>query len=269
MARSLDPKKIKSAQRALEVLEYFQGGRSEATVMDIARSMGYPQSSTSELLGCLVSLGYLTRDRSARTYRPTARVAVLGAWVQPNLFREGRLLPLMDELAQEANAAIVLGNRVGLEIQYIHSVAAAGAADVVEGASASLAHSAMGKAVLAAMDRNYMRKLMHRLNAESAPEMRAPFDQLALECDAIQAQGYACAPDGNGGWMIATLLAQPGHDESLTLGILLSREQFETSREHYVQLLRGAVARLAVRVQTAPRPMARREDASAPMQMAI
>ena len=127
MTRSLDPKKIKSAQRALEVLEYFQGGRSEATVMDIARSMGYPQSSTSELLGCLVALGYLTRDRSARTYRPTARVAVLGAWVQPNLFREGRLLPLMDDLAHEVSAAVVLGNRVGLNIQYIHAVSPGGA----------------------------------------------------------------------------------------------------------------------------------------------
>ena len=96
MARSLDPKKIKSARRALEVLEYFQGDRTEATVMDIARSMGYPQSSTSELLSCLVALGYLTRNRAARTYKPTARVAVLGARVQPKLFRDGRLLGKTD-----------------------------------------------------------------------------------------------------------------------------------------------------------------------------
>ena len=50
MGRALDPKKIKSAQRVLEVLEYFTHDREEATVMDIARAMGYPQSSTSELL---------------------------------------------------------------------------------------------------------------------------------------------------------------------------------------------------------------------------
>jgi DNA-binding IclR family transcriptional regulator len=247
MARSLDPKKIKSAQRALEVLEYFRGGRAEATVMDIARSMGYPQSSTSELLGCLVALGYLTRDRSARTYRPTARVAVLGAWVQPNLFREGRLLPAMDELAREAGATIVLGNRVGLEIQYIHAVARAGLqANVAEGEAASLTHSAMGQAVLAAMDRNYMRKLLHRINAESEAEQRVSYEAAAQECDETKGRGFASASE-HGGRMIAMLLSHGGQDEGLALGMLLTQEQFDNQQEFFVQLLRGAVARLAVR----------------------
>ncbi|MGE0742381.1 MAG: IclR family transcriptional regulator [Hyphomonadaceae bacterium] len=267
MARSLDPKKIKSAQRALEVLEYFQNGRTEATVMDIARSMGYPQSSTSELLSCLVALGYLTRDRAARTYRPTARVAVLGAWVQPNLFREGRLLPTMDELAQEAGAAVVLGNRVGLDIQYIHAVTPVGVeVRVREGVSASLAHSAMGKAVLASMDRNYMRKLMHRLNAESAPELRVPFEAVVQECDATYAQGFALA-DEHGGRMISMLLSQNGPEDGLALGMLLTHEQYETRREYFVQLLRGAVARLAPKAATQRYSAPPRSAERAPMQM--
>ena len=37
MGKSLDPKKIKSAQRVLEVLEFFNSDRQECTVMDIAR----------------------------------------------------------------------------------------------------------------------------------------------------------------------------------------------------------------------------------------
>ena len=106
MVKSLDPKKIKSAQRALEVLEYFSDARPTATVMDIARSMGYPQSSTSELLNCLVSLGYLNRDRDQRTYRPTARVAVIGSSVQPELFRKGRLLAILDHLAEETGGIV-------------------------------------------------------------------------------------------------------------------------------------------------------------------
>jgi DNA-binding IclR family transcriptional regulator len=246
MGRPLDTKKIKSAQRALEVLEYFQSGRSEATVMDIARSMGYPQSSTSELLSCLVALGYLTRDRSARTYRPTARVAVLGARVQPNLFREGRLLPMMDELAREAGAQVVLGNRVGLNIQYIHAVSHDESEPRMrEGASASLAHSAMGKAVLASLERNYMRKLMHRYNAESEPEQRVAFETIAQECDQAQTRGYTEAEEEGAGRMIAMLLSKGGQEDGLALGMLLTQEQYETHLEHFVQLLRGTVARVA------------------------
>lgn len=244
MARSLDPKKIKSARRALEVLEYFQGDRTEATVMDIARSMGYPQSSTSELLSCLVALGYLTRNRAARTYRPTARVAVLGARVQPKLFRDGRLLTMMEELAQETDATVVLGNRVGLEVQYIHAISAAGSATrICDGVSAVLSQSAMGKAVLASMDRNMMRKLMHRLNAESAPELRVSFDAMARECEETLAQGYAAAQE-RGGHMIAMLLPQ-GVEEGLSIGIFLTDGQYESRLDYCVQALRGAVARIA------------------------
>lgn len=262
MARSLDPKKIKSARRALEVLEYFQGERTSATVMDIARSMGYPQSSTSELLSCLVALGYLTRDRSARTYRPTARVAVIGARVQPRLFRDGHLLAMMDELAKETDTTIVLGNRVGLDMQYIHAVSAPGSTlHVGEGASAPLAHSAMGKAALAGMERSYVRKLMHRVNAECSHELRVPFESIAQDCDTTTSQGYAVANE-LGGVMIAMVVSHGGAEQSLALGMLVTAAQYEARREYYVQVLRGAVARLAHAVP-APRYVAERE----PVQM--
>ena len=267
MARSLDPKKIKSARRALEVLEYFQGDRTEATVMDIARSMGYPQSSTSELLSCLVALGYLTRNRAARTYRPTARVAVLGARVQPKLFRDGRLLATMDEIAQETGAPIVLGNRVGLDIQYIHTAAPADAhVRIEDGATVALAHSAMGKAILAAADRNYTRKLMHRVNAESEAGMRVPFETIARECDETASRGYAVSNE-RGGRMIAMLVSQGGPEEGLALGMLLTEDQFETRREHFVQVLRGAVARLAFSPSAQQRYSSPRASEHAPMQM--
>lgn len=266
MARSLDPKKIKSARRALEVLEYFQGDRGEATVMDIARSMGYPQSSTSELLSCLVALGYLSRDRAARTYKPTARVAVLGASVQPKLFRDGRLLAMMDELARETGATIVLGNRVGLDIQYIRSVSPEAATlRVSEGSAAPLAHSAMGKAALASMDRAYVRKLMHRVNAESEQDLRVPFEIMAQQCDEIAAQGYAVAEE-RGGRMIAMLVSQSGPEDGLALGMLLSEQQFEDQREYFVQALRGAVARLAPSAPSRFTPQ-RSVSERAPMQM--
>src|SRR5688572_9741888 len=191
MVKSLDPKKIKSAQRALEILEYFSDARPTATVMDIARSMGYPQSSTSELLNCLVALGYLNRDRDQRTYRPTARVAVIGSSVQPELFRKGRLLAILDHLAEEAGVTVTLAHKVGLSVQYIHMVSG-GQAPVEIDASASLAASAAGKALLASFDPDLVRKLVHRINAE-APEGadRVCAVEFAETLRAVRIQGYA------------------------------------------------------------------------------
>ena len=255
MASGLDPKKIKSAQRVLEVLEYFNDERQEATVMDIARSMGYPQSSTSELLGCLVALGYLHRDRYARTYSPSARVALVGAWVQPAFFRGGRLLPMMDELVKEANAPVVLAARVGLEAQHIHTVSPAGQGRASQPVApkAPLLHSAAGKALISTMDPERVRKLVHRLNAESDAEMRVSADALIEDLRQIRSQGYAVGHDGVVG-MVAILLPQAGPEERLVLGIRGSAAEVEERTEEWVRLLRSAAARRLGPVQVSPLP---------------
>src|SRR3546814_12336581 len=49
---------VKSAGRALQILEYFDDARREANMIDISRALHYPESSTSILLRSLVALGY-------------------------------------------------------------------------------------------------------------------------------------------------------------------------------------------------------------------
>lgn len=256
MARSLDPKKIKSAQRVLEVLEYFTDGREEATVMDIARAMGYPQSSTSELLSCLVALGYLHRDRYARTYKPSARVALLGAWVQPTLFRHGRLLPMMDELVAESGATVVLATKCGVDVQYIHAINANAdeAAYWSTGAKAPLLHSAVGKALCSTTDPDLVRKLVHRLNAEAEAEMRVSYDALATDLREIRANGYAVGRLEGGGGMAAVLLPQASAEEQLVLGICGLSDDFGERTDEYVNMLRAAVARHLGPVVASSRP---------------
>src|SRR5690606_23559085 len=50
---------VKSAARALRVLELFDELRRDARVAEISMRLGYPQSSTSVLLKCLEKAGYL------------------------------------------------------------------------------------------------------------------------------------------------------------------------------------------------------------------
>jgi DNA-binding IclR family transcriptional regulator len=253
--KSLDPKKIKSAQRALEVLEYFTDERPTATVMDIARSMNYPQSSTSELLGCLVALGYLDRDRDARTYRPTARVAVIGSSVQPDLFRKGRLLAILDHLAEEAGVAVTLAHKVGMSMQYIHLVRPAGhATPAGVGTATGLASSSAGKALLATFDPNLVRKLVHRINAEaheSAPRICAT--ELADELRAASIQGYAMAVEDD--LASLSMLVSLSRDAApLVLTIHGDAAFFAENRDWLLQMTRGSIARLTN--PTAPRPLA-------------
>lgn len=244
MGKSLDPKKIKSAQRVLEVLEFFNSDRQECTVMDIARQYGYPQSSTSELLSCLVALGYLRRDMWSRTYKPTARAAMLGAWVQPRRFRHGLIASMMDELAAETGASILLASRIGVSVQIAHAVLQDGAGERLSaGASLRLLHSAPGKALLSTNCINNTKKVVHRINAECDEHHRIKVDEFLQELSAVRTQGFAVSFEENGYGMISIQLPSSAEEETLALTVVADAEQVRACLDDIVQILRGAIAR--------------------------
>ena len=70
---------VKSAMRTFEVLELFAEHRRPMALNEIYTGLGYPQSSTTNLLKSMVLLGYLNYNRARRTYLPTMRVGALGA----------------------------------------------------------------------------------------------------------------------------------------------------------------------------------------------
>lgn len=241
MRRSLEAKSIKSAQRVFEVLEYFDARHPDASVMDIARRYGYPQSSASELLSYMESLGYLRRGANRRTYQPSIRVAMLGAWAQPRLMREGRLLPMMDELAKETGAAAVLAGNSGVRLQCLHVVpGSARAAAPAQGALLPLLRSAAGHALLARCDRELVRKYVHRLNAEAERgEDRVAFDTLSAQLNAVEKHGRARVEDDTG-LSIAITLPHGDPGEPLALALHAPRG---TDEGALLRRLQNAVAR--------------------------
>lgn len=190
MGNSLEAKAIKSAQRVFEVLEYFDAEHPEASVTDISRRYSYPQSSASELLSYMVHLGYLRRGSRGRTFRLSMRVAMLGTWVQPDLIRSGRLLRLIDDLADETGATVVLATNMGVRLQCLHVVRRDSAAPH-QGDLLPLLHTAEGRALLLTTDRQLVRKYVHRLNSEAEDDAaRIRFEEIAAELDAASARGY-------------------------------------------------------------------------------
>lgn len=239
MKRSLEAKSIKSAQRVFEVLEYFDAEHPEASVTDISRRYGYPQSSASELLSYMVHLGYLRRGSRGRTFRPSMRVAMLGTWVQPQLVRSGKLLRLMDELANETDCSVILATNNGVRLQCIHAVRRAPDAPN-QGDMLPLLRSAEGRALLLTAERELVRKYVHRLNAEAeAEDDRIRFDELAADLDGASARGYVRMTDG-GASAFAILLPNTERSEQLSLCV---RAPAGASEEAVVRAMRSIVSR--------------------------
>lgn len=239
LSKLLEAKSIKSAQRVFEVLEYFDQDHPEASVSDISRRYGYPQSSASELLSYMVHLGYLCRGSRGRTFRLSMRVAMLGTWVQPDLIRSGRLLRLIDELANETGATVVLATNNGVRLRCLHVVGRGDDAPH-QGDCLPLLHSAEGRALLLTSDRELVRKYVHRLNAEAeSADKRVRFDELAADLDASSARGYVRRSDDKGA-SYAILIPNTHSHEPLALCV---RTWAGAREEAIVRAMRSIVCR--------------------------
>src|SRR5690606_26598612 len=84
--------RVKSAQRVVEVFEYFAQRRAPATLTQICSTLDYPPSSTFVLLQTLRELGYLDYSIDERTFVPTVRAALLGLWVNDALLQDGTIV---------------------------------------------------------------------------------------------------------------------------------------------------------------------------------
>jgi len=219
MSRGLEDKHVKSAQRVLEVLEYFSDDRPDATVMDISRALRYPQSSMSELLSCLVNMGYLARDRARRTYRPTARVAVIGLRVQPALFRRGAIFSLMDELHESTGAVAVLSLIQRCRLHHVHVVGSE--MPIGQYQSYSPLHSPLGQVLISTFDPAQVRGLLHRLNSESDDTNIVRLSEFTKTLEQIRARGAAVGLAGAPwpGTMVSVRLPTAAGD-ALALGLV-------------------------------------------------
>lgn len=253
MSRGLEGKSVKSARRVLEVLEYFGTGAEEVTVMEMSRALDYPQSSTSELLSSLVTLGYLSHDRHRRTFRPTVRVAAIGTGVGPESVRRGALRDVVEDVHEETGAMVVISMA---QRGVLHHVHLAGCPyPLRERGPGHILHSALGHALLAAMPDAEVKPLIHRLNAEAEPGLAvAPAALLARLCE-IRERGYAVAPNCKG-LTLATMVPQAQPDP-LAIGVIGPECYDANEQQEILACLRRAFRRhLAPLAATRQEPLA-------------
>lgn len=186
---------VKTARRVLEVFEYFAQRQAPAPLMEIARTLGYPQSSASVLLRALVELGYLDYDRGRRLYAPNVRLSLVGNWVHARHDVNGdSLYQLMERLRAATGETVILGFEHGPYVQYgfiLDTEHYAVRWHVRIGTSRSMVHAALGQILLAHKPVARQRLIITQLNAESPPRLRVDPAAFENKLKRIRRAGYA------------------------------------------------------------------------------
>lgn len=224
MATVLESNKAKIAKRVIEVFEFFGDNNRQATVMDIVRQYGRPQSSTSELLASLVEMGLLYKDARSRTYTPTPRLATLGSGAQPDVVRNGQLFAFMDRLSQSSRHSVALFGMVGTHVQIFRWTAGAFAIgdSIGCGTSERLSESAAGQLLLSTMAGDAAGKILRRLNAEAPENSKFSYSAMLERVGQYGHLGYATGPAGFAGdaKVTAVLVPQTRGERPLALGVV-------------------------------------------------
>lgn len=237
---------VKSAQRVLELLEFFADERRPASVGVIAQSLGWPQSSTSVLLKGLAETGYFDHDRRTGLYVPNVRIALATAWLQEHLYSEQSLLRLMEGVLERTGHTVMIGTRRGVHVRYLHVLQATreGRFIAKTGSLRPLFRSAAGKVLLTKLTEREVAMLLRRANAlEVDPAHRLEFASVRADIEAVRQAGYSISMGTSipGAAALAMLIPVGDGREPMTLSVGGPMSEIEQECDRLAAVLREAI----------------------------
>lgn len=214
---------VKSAARALSLLEFFDAERRPATVTELCEALDVPQSSMSMLLKSMVSLGYIEQVPGTRTYTLGYRAAFVGDWARSSL---GAQMPLRDavrDIAEDLGETVVLATQNGPYLQYVYVASKRPVRELSAriGIKRPMVCTAAGRALLSRLTEPQIRQIARRNNAEATENQRMPEATVIERIGEERNQGFA---ESLGGYVpgihsLSILLQGAGGARPLALGV--------------------------------------------------
>jgi DNA-binding IclR family transcriptional regulator len=186
---------VKSANRALQILELFDALRVGSNTATISEITGIPPSSTAVLLRALADTGYLTYDANTRLYTPTCRVSLLGNWVDPFFSREGPVIELINELANHlgVNVALMEPDHLHLRILRFRRPNPDKRPGIVVPTGGSIFKPGGGYALLSLFPDEEVRRLLRQYNAHRGSDPAIEAQSLLQEVETTRRNGVSVA----------------------------------------------------------------------------
>jgi DNA-binding IclR family transcriptional regulator len=149
---------------------------------DLARMTGLPKPTVTRLTNTLMRLGCLKREVHSGKYQLDVGVLGFGYAMLSNLAIRTVAHPLMEELANHAQAAVAMAARDRLQMVYLDVVQGQGNMTMRRqiGSYLPLAQSSVGRACLAAMpetEREFLLDHIRQRESEQWPAIRKGLDK--------------------------------------------------------------------------------------------
>ncbi|MGO4327867.1 IclR family transcriptional regulator [Cupriavidus sp. 2TAF22] len=178
------PTLIPAAGRAMAVFEVFARERRELSNSDMARLLSLPESSTSDLLHTLHSLGYLMRTTRSRRFYPSGRLFDVARQIAENDPLSTVAQEAVEQVGGKTNESVYFGV---LDTAAVKVVAVQPSRQplryIIEvGSRAALHASALGKGLLSLLPPEEARAMLANSN------LRPLTEHTVVDIDTLMAQ---------------------------------------------------------------------------------
>ena len=221
---------VKPVSNLLTLLEYFAKRQAPATLAEIAEDLGWPRSSTHNLLSTLLAKGYLYEPQARKGYYPSSRWQQVQAQIQAAAPLPDSLHRMLATLVERTGETAVLAGVSGGQAVFLDVVESPHAVRYTAqiGKCVPLHATATGRALLVQMpaaDRAALLKKAHfeRYTATTLMSVQAVEEEIARSQQRAWFAGAAEFSQDLGG--IALPLAYPGRQLALLLAGPISRMQ--------------------------------------------
>jgi IclR family transcriptional regulator, KDG regulon repressor len=234
------PTLIPAASRALAVFEVFAREKRELSNSDMARLLSVADSSCSDLMHTLHSLGYLMRTSRTRRFYPTGRLHDVARQIAENdpLTAVGR--EAVELLAERANESasfgildttavkVVAGQASKHPLRYIFDV----------GERIALHASALGKALLALLPPEEARTaLQRRPLRQVTPQTITNIDQILAQLEHGRERGwFETRGEGTEGVTAFAVSGRLG-GKPVSMSLVGPTDRMDRNRKAYLQIL--------------------------------
>ncbi|MEJ5903311.1 IclR family transcriptional regulator [Pseudomonas kermanshahensis] len=173
---------VTALARGLELMRCFTPRDNVLGNQDLARMTGLPKPTVTRLTNTLMRLGCLKREVHSGKYQLDVGVLGFGYAMLSNLSIRAVAHPLMEALANHAQAAVAMASRDRLQMVYLDVVQGQGNTTMRRqiGSYLPLAQSSVGRACLAAMpetEREFLLDHIRQRESDQWPSIRKGLDR--------------------------------------------------------------------------------------------
>ncbi|WP_249714510.1 IclR family transcriptional regulator [Rhizomonospora bruguierae] len=249
---------MKSADRALEVLELLAESRQRHGLGDLARALGIPKSSLHGLLRTMAARGWVETDPTGTRFGLGVRALQVGAAYLDGDDVVGLIGGVLDRLAGEFGETVHLGRLAGASVVYLAKRESVHRLRLYSAIGRQLpAHAtALGKALLAEHDAATVDAMLTWPLPALTANTITDRDRLHAELAEVRRRGYAVDREENTDGIVCVARAVPTQSpaaDAISLSVPVSRlapdgaERIAEALERMTAPLRSATPLLATR----------------------